>query len=53
MAATTTTTNPFSPPPDVQQKLEALVADLMNLGSANIAADSPAQPLQGRAGFRA
>jgi predicted acyl esterase len=51
MATRTATTNVFSPPPDVQQKLDALVSDLMNLGTASVAADSPAQPLQGRAGF--
>jgi predicted acyl esterase len=49
--ATTATTNVFSPPADVQQKIDALLTDLMNLGSRNVAADSPAQPLQGKAGY--
>src|ERR1041384_7147847 len=51
MATSTATTNVFSPVPDVQLKLDALVADLMMLGSANVSADSPAQQIQGLATF--
>lgn len=51
MATNTATTNVFSPAPDLQMKLDALVADLMMIGSANVSADSPAQQIQGMATF--